>query len=158
MRPDFVGMALPILGKTNCASSPESGAMKWVKPIRCWFCMSPSMWLLWLVVVVVLVLPSCQVAMSIFSSLWDWDLSSWLPTCSLAETCCFFFSVSCEGDSNRILDKRSARKIGWHFWTLSHTQPRSVFNHLYTGSIYLHFPYIDDWKHAWSSISSTNQY
>ena len=24
----------------------------------------------------------------------------------------FFFSVSCEGDSNRILDKRSARKIG----------------------------------------------
>ena len=36
-----------------------------------------------------LVLPSCQVAMSIFSSLWDWDLSSWLLTCSLAETCFF---------------------------------------------------------------------
>ena len=30
LRPDFVGMALPILGETNCASSPESGTMKWV--------------------------------------------------------------------------------------------------------------------------------
>ena len=95
--PTFVGMALPILGETNCASSAESGSMKWVSSTSCWFSMFPSIWW-WLllvvvvavagvVVVVVLVLPSCQVAMNIFLSLWDWDLSSWLLTCSLAETC-----------------------------------------------------------------------